>query len=164
MAIAALALWTLTVAFGVYLLITSTRVKPDVTEPAAAESAKEPVTVPAAAVKRQDRFDPPSLREAKSEPMPGMRALAEFMHPALAVTGLGFWAAYTLIRNDIFGVIGFGIMLGAIAAGLSLAGGNAHAARRGDEYALSFSPRVLLLHVTGAALTLLLAALIIARV
>jgi hypothetical protein len=123
---------------------------------------------PVASVARQpvrpkDRFDPPSLREAKNEPIPGMRALAEFSHPALAVTGFGFWVAYTLVRNDIFGVIAFGIMLGAIAAGISWAFGNARAAKNGGD-ALAFSSRVLVLHVAGAALTLLLAALITARV
>ncbi len=156
MAIAALALWTLTVAFGVYLLITSTRVNPG-----AARPEREAVAVPAA--RPRDMFDPPSLREAKSEPLPGMRALGEFMHPALAVTGFGFWVAYTMVRNDVLAAIGLGIMLGAIAAGMSLAAANARAARRGDEYAMSFSPRVLILHASGAAVTLLLAALIVIR-
>lgn len=159
MAIAALVLWTFTAAFGVYLLITSTRVKPD-----PAESEREPAAV-APAVRAKDRFDPPSLREAKSEPMPGMRALAEFTHPALAITGFGFWVAYTLVRNNVFGAIAFGVLLGAIAAGVSWAVTNARAAKREDGGdALSFAPRVLILHVTGAALTLLLAALITARV
>ncbi|MGH3165572.1 MAG: hypothetical protein ACRDN0_06720 [Trebonia sp.] len=181
MAIVALVLWTITVAFGVYLLITSTRVtgSPDdardsvpagatVGAPAVRPAAVQPAAVQPAAVRPaarpKDRFDPPSLREAKDEPMPGLRALAEFTHPALAVTGFGFWVAYTLVRNDIFGVIAFGIMLGAIAAGISWAFSNARAAKRNDPDALSFSPRVLILHVTGAALTLLIAALITARV
>lgn len=89
-----------------------------------------------------------------------MRALAEFTHPALAVTGFAFWTAYTLVRNDILGVIAFGIVLGAIAAGLSWAAGNARVAKQGGD-ALSFSPRALIMHVSGAALTLLLASLII---
>jgi hypothetical protein len=169
-AIAALALWTLTVALGVYLLITSTRVTRD---PETLDEARDSVTAGAMgapartvrpAARPKDRFDPPSLREAKDEPMPGMRALAEFSHPALAVTGFGFWIAYTLVRNDIFGVIGFGVMLGAIAAGLSWAWSNARAAKRGDTDALAFSSRVLLFHVGGATLTLLLAALITAKV
>lgn len=170
MAIAALVLWTLTVAFGVYLLITSTRITPDSAQtdgahadmPATASvgAAARPAVRPAARPK--DRFDPPSLREAKSEPIPGLRALAEFMHPALAVTGFGFWVAYTLVRNDIFGVIGFGVMLGAIAAGISWALGNARAAKKHGD-ALSFSPRVLITHVAGATLTLVLVAVITVR-
>ncbi|HWG02125.1 MAG TPA: hypothetical protein VG164_09815 [Trebonia sp.] len=115
-------------------------------------------------VRKRDRFDPPSLRESKSEPMPGMRALAEFMHPALAVTGFGFWIAYTMIRDRVFAAIALGIMLGAIAAGLSWAASNSRAAKRQRSGALSFSPRVLILHVVGAALTLAAAALITAHV
>ncbi|HSZ41001.1 MAG TPA: hypothetical protein VK817_13695 [Trebonia sp.] len=175
MAIAALVLWTLTVALGVYLLITSTRVTRD---PETLDDARDSVTAGASAVggapaaarvvrpaaRPKDRFDPPSLREAKDEPMPGLRALAEFTHPALAVTGFGFWVAYTLVRDDIFGVIGFGVMLGAIAAGISWALTNGRAAKRGDTDALAFSPRVLIFHIAGAAITLLLAALITAKV
>jgi hypothetical protein len=171
-AIAALVLWTLTVALGVYLLITSTRVTRD---PETLDDARDSVAAGASAVggtaravrpaaRPKDRFDPPSLREAKDEPLPGMRALAEFSHPALAVTGFGFWVAYTLVRNDILGVIGFGVMLGAIAAGISWALANARAAKRGDADALAFSSRVLIFHIGGATLTLLLAALITAKV
>jgi hypothetical protein len=213
-AIAALLLWTFTAAVGVYLLITSTRLKPGEVAPAEEHAAvplaasvlttpaqaagPAPAAVPAEAAgsaqaaaptRARDRFDPPSLRQAKSEPVPGMRALAEFSHPALAVTGFAFWIAYTLVRDRIFAAIALGIMLGAIAAGVSWATANARAAKRtrtpapgtgaddiagadspahpdGDSVsdALSFSPRVLIFHVAGAVLTLLLAALITARV
>jgi hypothetical protein len=200
-AIAALAIWTLTVAAGVYLLLTSTR--SDNTAPAPAE----PVTVPSAApsaspraaakpVRDRDRFDPPSLARAKSEPMPGLRAIAEFAHPALAVTGFAFWLIYTMSRDRVFAAIGFGILLGAICAGLSWAISNARAVKREQSAAegsaavdsaaegsaqgessagapgsqgssipaLLFSNRVLLVHGVGAACTLLLVALIMARV
>jgi hypothetical protein len=193
-AIAALALWTLTVAFGVYLLVTSGRVRPaapqdaepdlEAGSPASAAAGSAPRQAPATAavasggapaapggaavpvpsVKRRDIFDPPSLREAKSESIPGMRALGEFTHPALAITGFAFWLLYTLVHDRIFGAIALGIMLGAIAAGISWAVSNGRAAKREDGDALVFSGRVLAFHVAGAALTLLLAALITARV
>jgi hypothetical protein len=193
-AVVALVLWTLTVAFGVYLLVSSTRVRPDAPEdvepaleatlpasavgraasrpaPAAAAvaSGRAPAApgeavVPAPTVKRRDIFDPPSLREAKSESIPGMRALGEFTHPALAITGFAFWLLYTLVHDRIFGAIALGIMLGAIAAGISWAVSNGRAVKREDGDALVFSGRVLAFHVAGAALTLLLAALITARV
>lgn len=169
MAIVALALWTFTAAVGVYLLITSSRT--DTPEPgqeapvtARATVGSGPGPAPAPAARKRDRFDPPSLRESKSEPLPGMRALAEFMHPALAVTGFGFWIAYTMVRDRVFAAIALGIMLGAIAAGLSWAATNARAARRERPDALAFSPRVLILHVAGATLTLIAAALITAHV
>jgi len=105
------------------------------------------------------------------------RALAEFTHPALAIVGLGFWLAYVLTRDRMFGAIGFGVLLGAICAGITWVISNGRAARRfaaaqsaGDDgaqpsasNALSFSPRLLLLHVAGAALTLLIVTLIAAR-
>lgn len=191
MAIAAMAAWMCTVAVGVYLLLTSTRSDAAPQAPAehamvpqAAASARPPEAVagPAAArpVRARDRFDPPSLAQAKSEPLPGLRALAEFTHPALAVTGCAFWLIYTLSRDRIFAAIGAGILLGAIGAGLSWAVSNARAAKReqaaesaggsaadstGERTpALVFSRRMMILHGAGAALTLLLAALIIARI
>lgn len=194
MAVVALALWTLTVAFGVYLLVTSTRVRPGAPEdvepeleaasPASAAAGAAPrqaqaaavavasgrapaapgEAVPAPTVKKRDIFDPPSLREAKSESIPGMRALGEFTHPALAITGFAFWLLYTMVHDRIFGAIALGIMLGAIAAGISWAVSNGRAAKREDGDALVFSGRALAFHVAGAALTLLLAALITARV
>ena len=170
MAIVALALWTLTVAVGVYLLVSSTRLKPETAEEAtvpAREAAAVPAggaAIPAPARKKRDQFDPPSLRAAKSEPVPGMRALAEFTHPALAITGFAFWLLYALAHDRIFAVIGLGIILGAIVAGVSWAVSNGRAAKREDSYALSFSGRALAFHVAGAALTLLLVALITAGV
>jgi hypothetical protein len=196
-AIAALVAWMCTVAIGVYLLLTS--IRSDATPPAPAEhtmvsQAAAPAQPPEAVarpVRERDRFDPPSLVQAKSEPIPGLRALAEFTHPALAVIGCGFWLAYTLSRDRIFAAIGIGILLGAVCAGLSWAVGNARAAKReraaegaghGDPAegaghgdlaegasgphvpALFFSRRLMILHGAGAALTLLLVALIVVRV
>lgn len=171
MAIVALVLWMFTAAAGVYMLISSTRIEPGEPAreeaPAVTSAAAASPTAAAATARPSARagnvFDPPSLREAKSEPMPGLRALGEFLHPALAITGFGFWLAYTLVRNQVFAAIALGIMIGAIAAGLSWAAANARAAKREGD-ALRFSPRVLILHVAGATITLVLAALIAARV
>lgn len=191
MAIAALVLWMLTVAAGVYLLATSTRREaaeagagtPALPAMAAASgpapsgaapsgaAASGPVASGAAAGRaavpaadKRDRFDPPSLRAAKSEPIPGLRALGEFTHPALAITGFAFWLLYTMTRDRIFGVIALGVLLGAIAAGTSWAFLNGRAEAKTGGNALSFSRRVLAFHVAGAALTLLLATLSTARV
>ncbi len=172
MAIAALVLWMCTAAVGGYLLATSTRT--GAAAPTPGKEAPAPAAVPAAPPRARDRFDPPSLARAKSEPLPGMRALAEFTHPALAMIGFGFWLEYVISRDRLFAAIGFGILLGALCAGLSWALANARAAKRaaGDGQedkasqgpgALSFTPRVLILHGLGAALTLVLAALIAAR-
>jgi len=166
MAIAALLLWMCTAAVGAYLLMS--RIRPagepePEREPQPVASAAEPAG--AAPVRRaKDRFDPPSLVRAKSEPLPGLRALAEFAHPALAIIGLAFWMIYVLSRDRLFAAIGAGIIIGAICAGVSWFTANTRAARRGRRGALVFPRRLLILHGTGAALTLLLATLIVARV
>jgi hypothetical protein len=182
--IAALLLWLCTAAVGSYLLVTA--IHSGNNAPAPAErvpvAAEQPVATPAPApaparpVRARDRFDPPSLQRAKSEPLPGMRALAEFAHPALAIIGLGFWLGYVVSRDRLFAAIGLGVLLGAICAGLSWFIANTRAARRAaagpaDDSGtrnpgtapLSASPRLLILHAVGAALTLLFTALITVR-
>jgi hypothetical protein len=161
MAILGLVVWTLTVAAGICLLVTSTRAAPK--EPA------EPV--PATATSTDARpgktlFDPPSLARAKAEPLPGLRALGEFLHPLLGITGFGLFFGYVLSRDWIIGAIALGVGIAAVAAGLSWAVINVRAARRDppDEHAMTFTPRLLILHGAGAAVTILLAALIVARV
>lgn len=199
MAIVALVLWISTVAIGTYLLATAGRID--------RTAAARPEAVPTAAGQRDqaapvaqtplaerlrprkdDPYAPPSLRRDRDDPLPGLKELAEFAHPALAVIGLGFWVGYVVSRDRIMLVIGLGILLGAIAAGLSWFTVNRRAANRAlpddalaegaeDKAAdaagqeadprtapLSFTPLVLILHTAGAALTLLFVALIVARV
>jgi hypothetical protein len=178
-AIAAMLFWMCTAAVGAYLLMSRVRpadagAEPEPQpEPVAAQAAPGAVgtvaatqPAPAAAPKprrAKDRFDPPSLARAKAEPIPGLRALAEFAHPALAVIGLAFWILYVLSRDRVFAAIGLGIVLGAICAGLSWFTANRRAVAAGRRDALSLSPRLLMLHGVGAALTLLFAALIVVR-
>jgi hypothetical protein len=166
--IAALLVWMCTAAAGGYLLASRGRPADDEPEP---QPAPVPATAESGAAgaahqprRAKDRFDPPSLVRAKSEPLPGLRAHAEFAHPALAITGFAFWAAFLLTRDRVFAAIGFGILLGAICAGVSWFTANKRAVRRGRPGALILSPRLLRLHAVGAALTLLLTALITARV
>lgn len=156
MAIVGLVLWACTIAVGVYLLASSTRVG------ARAEAEQpEPLTVPAApAARERDRFDPLSLREAKSEPIPGLRALGEFTHPALAIIGFAFWLLYTMVHDAILGTIALGVLAGTVAAGVSWAVANGKAAGKEKGDALVFRGKVLVFHVAGAALTLTLAALL----
>jgi hypothetical protein len=175
-AIAALLIWLCTAAVGSYLLVTAIHSGNNAPAPAPAEpvavAAEQPVAT-VRPVRAKDRFDPPSLQRAKSEPLPGIRALAEFAHPALAIIGIGFWLGYVVSRDRLFAAIGLGVLLGAICAGLSWFVANTRDARRaaaggsgtGNPGAqpLSPPPRLLILHAAGAALTLLLTAWIAVR-
>ena len=186
MAIAALALWMCTVAVGAYLLATARRYVN--TEAASSEPVSVPAGQPAAPAadaaaaatpaRVKDPFAPPSLQRERSESLPLMRALVEFAHPALGMIGLGFWFGYVVSRDRLFLAISLGILLGAIGAGLSWFTVNGRAVRRvaaaeaagrpgveDPRFAPhAFSPRVLVAHGAGAALTLLIAALITVRV
>lgn len=192
MAVAGLLLWLCTIAVGAYLLVTAAHSGNTVAEPEEAVSvpaehaaastgqAAAATAVPAEARKatRDDiLFAPPSLRAARSEPLPTLKDYAEFSHPALAMIGIGFWLGYVVSRKELFAVIGLGILLGTICAGLSLFIVNTRAARRRAAAAeaaavesgaaaprvapLTASPLVLTLHAIGAALTLLFALLIV---
>ena len=206
MAIAALVLWISTVAIGTYLLATAARIgktKPAPAEPVPVSAGQtgrastDPAADPSRAscgqavaaatatplaerlrANKDDRFAPPSLQAERNEPLPGVKELAEFAHPALALIGLGFWIGYVISRDRIMLAIGLGILLGAICAGISWFTVNTRAAKRAlasgaDEDSgaddlrtapLSFTPLVLILHTVGAVLTLLFVALIVARV
>lgn len=176
MAIVALVVWMFTIAAGVYLLVTSTR--PGARDDAEVQSP-QPVPAGFAAIEQPEagaptdpkvvartRFDPPSLARAKAEPVPGGRALAEFIHPLLGLVGFGLFVGYVLSHAWILGAIALGLGAGAVAAGLSWAVVNVRASRQDPppQHAMSFSPRLLLLHGAGAAIVILLAALIVARV
>lgn len=198
MAVAVLLLWLGTAAVGSYLLLSAlhasaaaeAEAEDELAESASvatpASAAVSPAAVPpVSAVSRtsranvRHRFDPPSLQRSRSEPIPGLKPLAEFTHPALAVIGLGFWLGYVVSRKELFAEIGLGILLGAICAGLSWFTVNARAAKRAaaqgtDRTAtatgapgtapLTAPFRILILHGTGAALTLLIAILIAVHV
>jgi hypothetical protein len=184
-AIAALALWMCTVAVGTYLLATARRYGNTEAAPSepvsvsAGQPSASPADAPALATpaRVKDPFAPPSLQRDRSESIPLLRSLVEFTHPALAMIGLGFWFGYVVSRDRLFLAIGLGIMLGAIAAGLSWFTVNTRAVKRAAAAEAAgepgiedprfapqtFSPRVLILHGAGAALTLLIATLITVR-
>jgi Flp pilus assembly protein TadB len=182
MAIMVLVLWLFTAGAGFYLLVTSNlgRARPAATTPTTetATAPAESATVPAAAAgsasqaasKREmrraarDRFDPPSLTAAKNAPVvPGLRSLLEFAHPAFAIVGLGFWLGFTLVHDRGLGWIAFGLVTATVCLGLTWYTANTRAARTkneaGSEPAPSFSPRLVILHGSAAAVTFVLAAL-----
>jgi hypothetical protein len=107
------------------------------------------------------RWDPPSLVAAREAPMlPGLRSLLEFAHPAFAIIGLAFWLGFTLVHNKALGWIAFGLIAVTASLGLTWFTANLRAARRpGPGHgAPHFSGRLLVVHGSAAALTLILAA------
>jgi hypothetical protein len=109
----------------------------------------------------RERFDPPTLARARNAPMPGLRELAEFAHPACGIIGLAFWLGYALVHNRALAWIAFGLAAVTACAGLAWFTANTRAARgRLDgEPGPSFSARLIVLHGGAAALTFTLAAL-----
>jgi len=95
--------------------------------------------------------------------VPELRSLLEFAHPACAIVGLGFWLGFTLIHDQALGWIGFGLATATVCLGLTWFTANTRAARRAGspegEPAPSFSPRMVVVHGSAAAVTFVLAAL-----
>jgi hypothetical protein len=107
------------------------------------------------------RWDPPSLVAARQAPMlPGLRSLLEFAHPTLGIVGLAFWLGFTLVHNKALGWIAFGLVAVTASLGLTWFTANLRAARRAGpgRGAPRFSGRLLVLHGSAAALTVILAA------
>lgn len=161
MAIAVLVLWLFTAGAGFYLLVTSNlgRARPAAPARAAPPPSKRDMRRAA-----RERFDPPSLTAAKSAPVvPELRSLLEFAHPACAIVGLGFWLGFTLIHDRALGWIGFGLATATVCLGLTWFTASTRAARRPGspegEPAPSFSPRMVVVHGSAAAVTFVLAAL-----
>ncbi len=175
MAIVALVLWAFTAAAGFYLLVTSnlarTRSAVPATAPASQTAPRAQAVSTAAsggpASPRElrhaarGRWDPPSLVAARQAPvLPGLRSLLEFAHPTFALIGLAFWLGFTLVHNKALGWIAFGLVAVTASLGLTWFTANRRAARRAAPGggAPRFSGRLLVLHGSAAALTLILAA------
>lgn len=154
MAIAALVLWVLTAAAGLVLLVAGSAAR-RAAAPQAAPAPAPPVRVPAAGP-----AEPPPIPRVKVHATPGEHPLLEFSHPLLGLIGLGVWFVFVGTRHAPLAWVSFGILVAAIAAGLSWLARNALAARRGDRPArAAFPPRLVLLHGITASATFVLAVL-----
>jgi hypothetical protein len=127
--------------------------------PAAAEAVPPGLQARLAAVPLTADGKPPAGPKVKVAAPPGEHPLLEFSHPALAITGLACWFMYVFVRYTPFAWISFGILMVAIAIGLTWLGHNARAARRRLKGAWHFPPRLVLLHGTAAAVAILLSVL-----
>lgn len=128
--------------------------------PAAAEAVRAPgLQARLAAVPLTADGKPPPGPKVKVVAPPGEHPLLEFSHPALAVTGLACWFMYVFVRYTPFAWISFGILMVAIAIGLTWLVRNLRAARHRLKGAWHFPPRLVLLHGTAAAVAILLSVL-----
>ncbi len=189
MAIVALVLYVITAAAGVSLLGTGGAARRREAEAEAAEAAEAAGTEEAgaggetklataqatsaageaaralgiqarlAAVPLTADGKPPPGPKVKVLAPPGDHPLLEFSHPALAVTGLACWFMYVFVRYTPFAWISFGILMVAIAIGITWLVHNLRAARRRLKGAWHFPPRLVLLHGTAAAVAILLSVL-----
>jgi hypothetical protein len=179
LAIAALVLWVLTAAAGLVLFITGSAARRTGGEqapehqpvPAPASAVTVPPAEPPADIQAappvapprapgSGRAEPPPIPRVKVHAQPGEHPLLEFSHPALGLIGMGLWFVYVGTRHAPLAWASFGILVAAIAAGLSWLARNWLATRHGDRPARAgFPPRLILLHGLTATATFALASL-----
>ena len=189
LAIAALVLWILTAAAGLVLFITGNAARragdaqapglqtagqrspaqqpPEqpapavaVTVPPAAAPAARPVAPPRGPGPAAGPAEPPPIPRVKVHARPGEHPLLEFSHPTLGLIGMGLWFVYVGTRHAPLAWASFGILVVAIAAGLSWLARNRLAAdRSGKPARAGFPPRLVLLHGLTATATFTLAVL-----
>ena len=131
-----------------------------VTVPPAAAPAARPVAPPPGPGPAAGRAEPPPIPRVKVHARPGEHPLLEFSHPTLGLIGMGLWFVYVGTRHAPLAWASFGILVVAIAAGLSWLARNRLAARReGKPARAGFPPRLVLLHGLTATATFTLAVL-----
>ena len=169
--IAAMLLWIVTAAAGVSLLAARRPVR-DSTAPAPAP-AEGVHAAAGASIQGQAGVPPeaaaayaagakvPPIARTRVTTQPGEHPLLEFMHPALGIAGLGCWIAFVFTRFHGFAWIALGVAVVTIAAGVTWYVINARASTRASTRAGKgggrYPARRLLVHGSGAAVTLVLA-------
>jgi hypothetical protein len=115
---------------------------------------------PAPAQRGPGPAEPPPIPRVKVHATPGEHPLLEFSHPLLGLIGLGVCFIFVGTHHAPLAWVSFGILVAAIAAGLSWLGRNALAAGRGERPARAgFPPRLVLLHGVTASATFVVAVL-----
>jgi hypothetical protein len=175
-AIAALVVWALTAAAGVYLLTSVIAAQRAGATPAAPRAGVTPATttpvasaagVPAPGTGRPGPHQTPQpgtpqpsgrtagpVQRAKVSAPPGDHPLLEFCHPALGITGLACWFAFVATHDRAFAWIAIAVLAITIGAGLGLMAGHARSARhRPSGSAPAVPAHRIVLHGLAAAAT-----------
>jgi hypothetical protein len=157
--LAALFLWIVTAVAGLRLLISGrpARGSRD-SQPQAAEPVMAGAGVPTAAAAAHAAGTIPPIAHTRITTRPDEHPLLEFSHPALAAIGLGCWIAFTVTGFHPFAWGAFGVVVATIGAGLAWFARSRQAERRRPGTGPLFPPRLILVHGSAAALTLVLAA------
>jgi hypothetical protein len=155
LAITVLVLWVVTAGAGVALLSTGNAARRLAAGPV--QTASRPAR--SAAVPLTDDGRPPPVPRTRVTVPPGEHPLLEFSHPALALAGLAFWFAFVLIHYRPLAWISFGILVATLGAGLGWLAANALAARRRQDAARAFPPRLIVLHGLAASVAIALTVL-----
>ena len=131
MAIAALVVWALTAAAGVYLLTSVLAA-----QRAGTSSPEQDTGVPASTTPVTSAVGGPPLRRtaapiqrAKVSAPPGEHPFLEFCHPALGITGLACWFAFVATHRLAFAWIAIAVLVVTIGAGLGWLATHARSAR-----------------------------------
>ena len=180
MAIFVLVLWLATAAAGIALLRAGGAARRDritaqaaatgvaasataaaVATVAAAGTAPAAGTVAARLAARPLAPDgkPPAGPHIRVPTPDGEHPLLEFSHPALAVTGIACWMMFAFVHYRPLAWIAVAILLATLLLGLGWLIRNRQAARRQAAAAWSFPSRLVWLHGSVAASSLVLAAL-----
>lgn len=168
MKIAGMVLWVLTAGIGGYLLavgFAAQRARPSTAVPSTAVPS---TTVPSTAVPQDESVIVSSAGVVGVVPEAGVRPtnsraeiegspLLEFVHPALALTGLTLWIFYTVSGYRVFAWVGFGIVVATVLAGVGWVLMTRGAERRRAEGS-GFPDHLVLLHGAAALCTIALVA------
>jgi len=158
-AIAALAVWAVTAAAGVYLLRAVVAAKRATAGARTAPAEIVPASPPSTPAPPPSTRVPPPIPRTKVKAPPGEHPLLEFCHPALGITGLACWFAFVATDDRAFAWIALAVLLVTIGAGLGwLLAGRRAARERADGGAGRAVPaHRIVLHGLAAATTCVLA-------
>lgn len=119
--------------------------------------AAVPVRIGAAPLTAEGK--PPPIPHPRVSTPDGARALLEFSHPALAITGIACWMMFTFVHYRPLAWTAFAILAVTLMIGLGWLAYSRHSARNQASAAWSFPRRLVWLHGLVAACSIVLTVL-----